>query len=76
MSRKPSPLSPEDKLNKIAPGAAEVGLGSIIDELITMVNTQRAVINALVTKLNADTGVNDADYAGVTSAALTPLSQR
>lgn len=67
MSRNPSPLTPQQKLNKITPGAAEVGLGDILNDLITS-------HNALAAKLDQDAGVTDTNYASLTGVA--PLSTR
>jgi len=75
MSRTPSPFTPQDKLNRIAPGAAEVGLGDIINDLITAHNTLVTSYNALVAKLNLDAGVTDTNYA-VSTATVAALSTR
>jgi hypothetical protein len=58
MSRTPSPFSVQAKLNNVSPGAADVGLGNIINDLIV-------AHNALVAKLNLDAGVTDTNYASV-----------
>jgi len=76
MSRNPSPLTVQQKLNKSTPAAAEAGLGDILNDLITAVNALQTDHNTLVTKLNADAGVTDANYAATTASAVTPLSGR
>lgn len=86
MSRSPSPFSVQQKLNKVSPGAAEAGLGDIINDLITAATAlQTAVValtadhNTVVAKLNADAGVTDVNYAGSTAVAQTavaPLTSR
>ncbi len=86
MSRSPSPFSVQQKLNKVSPGAAEAGLGDIINDLITAVTASQTALaalkadhNALIAKLNLDAGVTDVDYAVSTAAAQTavvPLTSR
>lgn len=81
MSRSPSPLTPQAKLNKVSPGASEVGLGDILNDLITTVNLLVTAVNALAAdhntlraKLNADAGVTDTNYAASTAAAQTAVA--
>lgn len=51
MSKSPSPLSVQAKINKIAPAAKEVGLGDILNDLITAQNAAIAQLgNACMTK--------------------------
>lgn len=86
MSRSPSPFSVQQKLNKISPGAAEAGLGDILNDLITAVSAlQTAVValtadhNTVVAKLNLDAGVTDVNYAvstAVAQTAVVPLTSR
>ena len=68
----PPPLPPTrvniaNELDRSSKAANKARLGTILYELIAAVNAQNAVIKALVTKLNADAGVTDANYS---SAAL------
>lgn len=78
MSRNPSPHTPRQKLNRLTPGAAEVLLGNIVNELITAVNQLIADKAVLEAKLNADAGVTDTNYgaADTVTAALTVLDAR
>lgn len=48
MSRNPSPFTPQDKLNRMNPAAAEVGLGNIVNDLITQHNALLAASNSVV----------------------------
>jgi hypothetical protein len=63
----PNTTGVADRLNRLAPATNKAKLGTVLAELIAAVNAQSAVIKALVTKLNADAGVTDANYS---SAAL------
>lgn len=47
-------------------------LDTILNSLLTDVTNIRTALNAVVTKLNADAGVTDTDYAA--AAALTTTS--
>jgi hypothetical protein len=76
MSRQPSPHTPKGKLNNATPGTREVGLGDILDDLITSHNALVANYNVLVAKLNADAGVTDTNYATATAVPVTVLSAR
>ena len=76
MSRNPSPFTVQQKLNKSTPAAAEAALGDILNDLITAVNALQTDYNTLVTKLNADAGVTDTNYATTTASVVTPLSGR
>lgn len=66
MSRKPSPLSPEAKLNKATPGTAEVGLGTILKEMIDGYNVMVAHVNTL-------TAAHDEMAAAVNTASIVNL---
>jgi len=44
-------------------------LEAILDSLLTDITANKAAIDAMATKLNADAGVTDTNYAG--AAALT-----
>lgn len=46
-------------------------LESVLDSLLTDVTNLRTAFNTLVTKLNADTGVGDSDYAADTALVTT-----
>lgn len=83
MSRNPSPWTPKGKLNNIAPGAKEVGLGDIIDDLITAHNDLVAKYNALCAKLDtaggtvAGLGTNYASTVGAPAGdTVTVLASR
>jgi hypothetical protein len=77
MSRSPSPFTPQAKLNRIAPGAAEVGLGDILNDLITSHNALLADHKTLEAKLNADATVTDVNYgAADTAVAVVTLANR
>lgn len=54
-------------LNKMAPAAKQAALGDCINDLITK-------NNALLAKLDADTGVASTDYAA--TLAVTTLASR
>ncbi len=46
-------------------------LESALDSLLTDVTNLRTAFNTLVTKLNADTGVGDSNYAADTALVTT-----
>lgn len=56
-----------ERLNRMAPAAFTAELGQVLDDLITQ-------HNALLAKLDADTGLDDSDY--VSTLKITPLSER
>lgn len=69
----------QDLLNRLGPGAAEAGLGDILNDLVTAYNDLRAQYVALLTKLDADAGVTDTNYHTVAApsvAAVTTLLNR
>jgi hypothetical protein len=81
MSRQPSPHTNKGKLDNATPGTKDVGLGQIIDDLITAhnllvtaLNAVRADHNTLIAKLNADAGVTDTNYAVSTASAQTAVT--
>lgn len=53
------------------PGADVAALRLEHNKLVDDLETLRASVAAIVTKLNADSGVNDTDYAVSAAAALT-----
>ncbi|TXH57665.1 MAG: hypothetical protein E6Q97_04120 [Desulfurellales bacterium] len=55
-------MSHEDNLNRISPATRDVGLGTLLQELIDQ-------HNALLAKLDADTGVTGTDYASTLGIA-------
>ena len=57
----------EDRINRSMPAAQRVSLGTVIAELITS-------HNALLTKLDADTGVASTNYAATLRVA--PFAER
>lgn len=86
MSRAPSPFTLQEKLNRSTPAAAEGKLGDILADVIAALNAHSTAIDALIsdhntlrTKLNADAGVTDTNYAAATAtstAAVTTLANR
>ncbi|CAH2606326.1 conserved protein of unknown function (plasmid) [Rhodovastum atsumiense] len=50
------------ELNNSHPAAHAASLGDVVYDLITTVNAQRAVIAALLAKLDGDSGVGATDY--------------
>lgn len=54
-------------LNRMNPAAAKIKLGDVVDELIV-------AHNAVLAKLDADTGVNSTDYAA--TLRIKTLSER
>jgi hypothetical protein len=52
----------QDQLNRMSPAARDAMLGDVLNDLITK-------HNALLTKLDADAGVTDANYAATHSVA-------
>lgn len=69
------------ELNRILPTFAAMLFGNYMENLVTQLNavradnaTLRTAVNTLATKLNADAGVTDTNYAQVaatTSSAVT-----
>lgn len=53
------------------PGSSVAALRLEFNKLVDDVETLRAAFATLVTKLNADTGVTDTNYASVAGATLT-----
>lgn len=72
-----------DALNRCMPAARDAKLGTKLDQVIAACNalqadavTHRTAYAALVTKLNADAGVTDTNYAApaaLTSAQVTDI---
>lgn len=48
-----------------------IGLGDVLDSLLTDITNVRSALNTLVTKLNSDGGVSDTDYAAATALTTT-----
>jgi hypothetical protein len=46
-------------------------LGLVLDSLLTDITNIRTAVNVAISKLNADGGVSDTDYAEVTSLTTT-----
>lgn len=70
-----------DLLNRAMPIAKLVGLGTLLQEIVTALNAHTTAINALISdhntlraKLNADDGVTDTNYAASTATAQTALT--
>lgn len=76
MSRSPSPSTPVEKINKSSPAAAEVSLGTMLEEAVAALNALRADHNTLIAKLNLDAGVTDVNYAASTASSVALLSAR
>ena len=55
-------------------GVSQAELIQILYDLQTAVNALRGDLNALATKLNADAGVTDVDYAASTALAVSGVS--
>ena len=66
----------QDELNRSSPAADHAKLGNVLADLVAQVNAQRAVITALVAKLNADAGVTDTNYSAVGLAEVKTLDRR
>lgn len=63
----------QDQLNRAMPIAKDVGLGDLLQEIVTAYNDLATKHNDLLTKMDADAGVNDTDYAATLAAAETDL---
>lgn len=57
----------QDELNRCMPAAANVQLGTLLNDIVTK-------HNALLAKLDADAGVTDTNY--VATLTVTPLADR
>lgn len=76
----------QDQLNRCMPIAAAVQLGTLLTDLIAQHNaavadlaTVRTALNTAMTKLNADGGVTDTNYAAaaaLTATAVTDIDAR
>lgn len=51
--------------------AGNEALGKVLDSLLTDITNLRTAFNTAVSKLNADGGVSDTDYAEATSLTTT-----
>ncbi len=51
--------------------AGNVALGLVLDSLLTDVTNVRSALNVAVSKLNADGGVSDTNYALATALTTT-----
>lgn len=65
-----------DMLNRMAPAAAYVKLGEIVDELITKHNALLAKMDADNTALNAAVAGGNLDTDYVATLAVAPLQDR
>lgn len=73
----PLPHNLQDELNRCMPVAKKVGLGDLLVELVSRVTTLEAQLAALATKLNADGGVTDTNYAPTSAPTpITPIASR
>lgn len=59
----------QGEMNRCMPIAQDVGLGDLLQELVDSNNELRTQHNALLSKLDADAGVTDADYAATLTVA-------
>lgn len=79
----------KDHLNRMSPAAKDALLGDLIYDMLTTLNamvadqaTMRTRINSMLTKLDADGGVTDANYnstlaiPALTAVAVKPPEQR
>lgn len=60
---------------KVTPSATSAADGSLVGELVAIVNSLSTKINALTAKLDLDAGVTDVNYASTIGTADT-LSYR
>lgn len=51
--------------------AGNEALGKVLDSILTDITNLRTAFNTAVSKLNADGGVSDTDYAQATSLTTT-----
>lgn len=80
MSRTPSPWTPQQKINRMTPAAADVGLGDTVEEIITKFNALQASFQSLLAHLDTAnvTGIgnqNAANY-GNSLVAVTDLNSK
>ena len=64
----------QDHLNRSMPIAKDVGLGDLLQELVTAYNDLATQYNALLAKLDSDGGITDTDYAATLAASDTDLA--
>lgn len=62
----------QDELNRCMPVAQRVGLGDLLQSVISHITTLETQIAAMAVGLNADTGVASTNYAPTTAA--TPIA--
>lgn len=67
------PRNLQDELNRCMPIAQSVGLGDLLQEMVTAYNDLATKHNAAMAKLDADAGVTDADYAATLNASTTAI---
>lgn len=65
--------SKQEKVNKSSPALSKAKLGDVVAELVAQVNALTVASNARGTKLDADAGVTDTNYAALTSVPATPI---
>lgn len=65
----------QKELNACMPIAKQVGLGDLLQALITHVTTLETQLATLAVKLNNDAGVTDTNYAPATAATPIPAIQ-
>lgn len=67
----------QKQLNRCMPIAYAVGLGDLLQDLINHVTTLETQLATLATKLNADAGVTDTNYAPTTApTAIVSINAR
>lgn len=62
----------QKQLNNCMPIAKEVGLGDLLQALVSHVTTLETQLATLAVKLNNDAGVTDTNYAPTTAATAIP----
>jgi hypothetical protein len=72
-------INHRDRLNRRDPTARDLKEGDLLEEMIGKYNTLLTKFNALCTKLDGDSGVNQTNYAatiGIAGGSIVSLKDR
>lgn len=75
MARGKSAAQIESQLNRALPANADAAMGSVLYDLLKAHNALTATVAALATKLNADAGVTDTNYAGPAASTTVKMPE-